>query len=304
MSLGKAFQIGSSRIPAVGLGTWKSSPGEVRNAVKVAIGAGYKHIGESLRHKRPLLPNEHEVGQGIKDSGIDREKLWITSKLWNSFHRPEQVGPALEETLDNLKVGHLDLYLMHWPVAFDGQTQDGKPKINWELTNDVLPTWQAMEKLVETGKVREIGVSNFTIGRMEKLFSKAKIRPAVNQVELNLHCAQPELVEWASKNNILLEAYSPLGSTGAPQMEDPVVVEIAEAHRVNPANVLISWQVQRGVVCLPKSVTPSRIKSNFTDVELTADEVARLEKRAKEFGTKRTVDPSAAWGVPVFEEQK
>ncbi|GAA6059701.1 hypothetical protein JCM10212_000229 [Sporobolomyces blumeae] len=301
MSLGKAFQIGTKglKIPAVGLGTWKSSPGEVSNAVKVAIDTGYRHIDCAAAYK-----NEKEVSEGIKASGIDRDKLFITSKLWNSYHRPEQVEPALDRTLSDLGMSHLDLYLMHWPVAFkEGQDpKTGKPNIDWDLTNDVYPTWQAMEKLVETGKVKHIGISNFTIPKMERLFGKAKIRPAVNQVELNLHCAQPELVAWAKKNDILLEAYSPLGSTGAPQLEDPVVQEIAKAHKTHPANVLISWQVYRGVVCLPKSVTPERIKSNFEDVELTMDEVTELEKRAESFGTKRTVDPSEAWGVKVWED--
>lgn len=172
---------------------------------------------------------------------------------------------------------------MHWPVAFaKGKTSDGKPNIDWELTNDLLPTWRAMEALVEKGKVREIGVSNVDISRMKKLLAGAKIKPVVNQVELNLRCAQPELVavslsavvtvdqtltpslaQWSAANGILLESYSPLGSTGAPQLDDNVVKSIADAHKVDPANVLISWQVQRGLVCLPKSVTASRIKSNF-----------------------------------------
>ncbi|GAA6002984.1 aldo/keto reductase family protein [Rhodotorula paludigena] len=282
------------KIPAVGLGTWKSKPGEVRNAVRVAIEAGYRHIVDCAW----AYKNEHEVGQGIKDSGIQRDDLFITSKLWNSFHKPEKVQSALEETLGNLDVGYLDLYLMHWPVAFDGQTSDGKNRIDWDLTNDVTPTWAAMEKLVDGGMVKNIGISNFTVLKTKKLLEKAKIKPAVNQIELNLHCAQLELVRWMQAHNIVVEAYSPLGSTGAPQLDDPVVNEIASAHGATPAQVLISWQTARGVVCLPKSVTPERIKSNFEEVELTTDEVTRLEQRAAEFGTRRTVDPSKDWGVP------
>ncbi|BGP42718.1 hypothetical protein JCM10449v2_006730 [Rhodotorula kratochvilovae] len=282
----KAFQLSSKlKIPAVGLGTWKSEPGQVREAVRVAIEAGYRHIGE----------NEAEVGQGIKDSGIAREELWITSKLWNTFHSPEKVKIGLQETLDNLGVDYLDLYLMHWPVAFSSSSG---PKIDWPLTNDVSPTWAEMEKLVEQGKTKHIGVSNFTIGRCEKLLKTAKIKPAVNQVELNLHLAQPELVKWSQENNILLEAYSPLGSTGAPQLSDPVVKEIAVAHGATPAQVLISWQAARGIVVLPKSVTPARIKENFEQVELTTEDITRLEQRADELPTKRTVDPSKDWGVP------
>ncbi|GAA5974343.1 hypothetical protein JCM11641_006749 [Rhodosporidiobolus odoratus] len=296
MSLGKAFQIGSKglKIPAVGLGTWKSQPGEVRDAVKVALDTGYKHIDCAWAYK-----NENEVGQGIKDAAVKREDLWITSKLWNAFHRPEDVAPALEETLDHLNVGYLDLYLMHWPVAFGrGQTKDGKPEIDGELTQDVLPTWRAMEELVESGKVKHIGISNFTVGRTRKLLEQARIKPAVNQVELNLHCAQADLVKWHQDNGVLIESYSPLGSTGAPQMQDPVVLEIAEKHKVNPANVLICWQVARGVVVLPKSVSPERIRTNFEDVQLSVEDVDKLEKRAVELGMQRTVDPSEGWGVP------
>ncbi|GAA5988926.1 hypothetical protein JCM10908_006233 [Rhodotorula pacifica] len=290
----RAYQVGKAKIPAVGLGTWQSDTGLVREAVKVAIGAGYRHIDCAWVYR-----NENEVGQGIKDAGVDRKDLWVTSKLWNSFHQPEKVHGALKETLENLQLEYLDLYLMHWPVAFaKGKDKDGKQNIDWDLTNDVLPTWRAMEKLVEDGLVKHIGVSNFTIGRCKKLLEHAKIKPLANQVELNLHCAQPELVKWSKENGILVESYSPLGSTGAPQMQDEVVQAIAKAHNATPAQVLISWQAARGVIVLPKSVTPDRIKSNFQEVELTTEEVTRLEKRAAEFGTKRTVDPSGAWGVP------
>ncbi|GAA5844138.1 hypothetical protein JCM5353_005565 [Sporobolomyces roseus] len=299
MLFSKAFAIGKGglKIPSIGLGTWKSSPGQVSSAVEVAIKAGYS------KDCAAAYKNENEVGEGIKAGGVSRDELFITSKLWNTEHHPDRVEAALDKTLKELKLSHLDLYLMHWPVAFaEGQGPDGKPKIDWELTNDVSPTWEAMERLQESGKVKNIGISNFTIPKMEKLFKTAKIRPAVNQVELNLHCAQPELVAWAAKNDILLEAYSPLGSTGAPQLEDPIVQELAKKHKTRPANILISWQVYRGVVCLPKSVTPDRIKSNFESVELSLDEVAKLEKHAASFGTKRTVDPSEAWGVKVWED--
>ncbi|KAK4046975.1 hypothetical protein OIO90_006367 [Microbotryomycetes sp. JL221] len=298
MSLGRAFSIGSAgaKIPAIGLGTWQSEPNKVRQAVTTAIQAGYRHIDCAWIYR-----NEDEVGQGIKDSGIERSKLFVTSKLWNNSHQPDKVEQALDETLSNLNLNYLDLYLMHWPVAFGkGKTSDGKPNIDWDLTHDPLPTWQAMEKLVDKGKVKHIGISNFSIQRIQPLLKQARIKPAVNQVELNLQCAQPELVEWCLNHNILVESYSPLGSTGAPQLEDPIVQDIAKQHKVGPANVLISWQVARGCICLPKSITPERIKSNFQDVELTADQVDRLNQRAKEFGLKRTVDPSKAWGVDIF----
>ncbi|SCV73534.1 BQ2448_7460 [Microbotryum intermedium] len=304
MSLGRTFTLGSSslKIPAIGLGTWQSEPGQVRKAVASAIKVGYRHIDAAW-----IYNNEVEVGQGIVDSQI----------------------PPLDETLKNLGVGYLDLYLMHWPVAFaKGKAENGKsPKVDEELTRDPMPTWRAMENLIDSGKVKSVGISNFNIARTKALLEQARIKPAVNQVELNLRCSQPELVKWSKENGILLEAYSPLGSTGAPQLEDEVVRSlpsltldyyillismilpwvyqvqaIAKAHNVGPANVLISWQVQRGIVCLPKSVTPSRIEANFKDIELTAQEVERLEARSKELRQTRTVDPSKAWGVDIFGE--
>lgn len=211
---------------------------------------------------------------------------------------------------------------MHWPVAFaKGKTADGKPNLDVGLTLDHLPTWRAMEALVDAGKVKEIGISNFTIGRAKKLMEHARIKPAVNQVELNLRCGQPELLAWAKANGVLLQAYSPLGSTGAPQLEDPVVQAIAKAHSVDAANVLIAWQVQRGCVCLPKSVTPKRIISNFqgqslsfpqshlvltqrADVILTDAEMKSLDERSASQPEVRTVDPSGPWGTKIFEEIK
>lgn len=162
---------------------------------------------------------------------------------------------------------------MHWPVAFGtvpGKPIENTPKdsngkviLDKALTEDPSPTWEVLESLVKKGKIKHIGISNFNIRRTEQLLSKASIKPDVNQCELNFSNPQPELLKFCKENEILLEAYSPLGSTGAKERDHPVIVKIAEKHGVDPANVLISWQVHRGVVCLPKSVTPSRIESNF-----------------------------------------
>ncbi|KAK4701722.1 hypothetical protein P7C70_g4511, partial [Phenoliferia sp. Uapishka_3] len=316
---GKTFLLPSGgKIPAVGLGTWQSPKGEVRNAVKVAIQAGYRHIDCAAIYK-----NESEVGEGIIDSGIPRSELWLTSKLWNNAHKPDQVEPALNDSLQKLGTDYLDLYIIHWPVAFsvDPSKANGyKPEIDWELTRDPMQTWRVLESLVKKGKLRNIGISNFTAEKAQKLYDqvlplplpsyhsptdslgpKASIKPAVNQVELSLQCPQPDLLAWAKKTGVLLQAYSPLGSTGATHRDDPVVKEIAATHKVDPANILISWQVQRGAVVLPKSVTESRIIANFKDVELTKAEVEKLEKRSMELPFVRAVDPSEAWGVTIYE---
>ncbi|KAM0752646.1 Aldo/keto reductase [Meredithblackwellia eburnea MCA 4105] len=300
MSSGKVFPlIGGGTIPAVGLGTWQSKKGEVRAAVKCAIAeGGYRHIDGAAIYK-----NEDEVGEGIKDAGVPRKELFVTSKLWNSDHDPSKVEAALDASLSRLSLDYLDLYLMHWPVAFvkDGTKANGyKPTIDWKHTEDPMPTWRAMEELVRKGKCRHIGISNFTVEKAQKLFDAATIKPVVNQVELNPGCPQPDLLAWSKKTGVLLESYSPLGSTGAGYRDDPVVKEIAAAHKVDPANVLISWQVARGCVVLPKSVTPSRIVANFQDVNLTKDEVDRLEKHATSQPFKRAVDPGKNWGVDIF----
>lgn len=191
MSLGKTFALGVNgrRIPAVGLGTWQSERGQVSNAVAVAIKGGYRHIDAAW-----IYGNEEEVGEGIRKGGLPRDQLFITSKLWNTFHDPSTVEGTLRETLKRLDVDYLDLYLMHWPVAQKKNPAGKGVVVDMNLTLDHLPTWRAMESMVEQGLVREIGVSNFTIGRLEKLMKQAKIQPSVNQVELNLRCAQPALL--------------------------------------------------------------------------------------------------------------
>ncbi|KEI41272.1 uncharacterized protein L969DRAFT_614624, partial [Mixia osmundae IAM 14324] len=252
-------------------GTWQSEPGEVKRAVAHAIKTGYRHIDGA-----PIYGNEKEVGQGIKEglqaAGIKRDDLFITSKLWNSHHQPEYVEKGLDQTLQDLQLDYLNLFLCHWPVAYN--KQEGKIKstpknakgeldIDHELTKDFEPTWRAMEKLVESGKVRHIGVSNFNIRRCKELLGYAKIKPVINQVELSIINPQPDLLAWSKQNNILLEAYSPFGSAGAPLLSNKVVTEIAKKNNTDTGVVLISHAIQRGLVVLPKSVTPKRIEHNF-----------------------------------------
>ncbi|KAI8226038.1 D-galacturonate reductase [Colletotrichum sp. SAR 10_86] len=268
-------------IPAVGLGTWKSEPGEVRKAVAYALKDGYRHIDAAL-----IYGNENEVGQGIKDSGVPREDIFITSKLWNTHQTNAKEG--LQKTLDALGTDYLDLYLIHWPVRLvANETSDLLP-VNPDGTRSVdrswdqSETWRQMEELYASGKVKAIGVANWSIPYLEDLRKTWKIH------ELRAYC---------EKLGILLEAYSPLGSTGAPIMSDPEIQQIAANHNTSAATVLISYHVNQGVVALPKSVSEARITSNRQVVELSKQELELLNGLAAKGKAKRINTP--LWGFDL-----
>lgn len=281
------------KIPSVALGVWRADPGHVGEAVKTALKAGYRHIDGAW-----IYGNEVEVGKAIRDSGVSRKDIWITSKLWNTFHAPEDVEPALDESLTRLGTNYLDLYLIHWPVAFKkGQGQE----VDHDLTESPYPTWQKLEEMVQKGKVRNIGVSNFNIRRLQNLTANPlKYQPAVNQVELSYWNPQPELLKWAKSNDLLLEAYSPLGSQNRVKetLEVPEVKSIAKELDITPAQVIISWHVQRGTIVLPKSVTPSRVVENFHVVPLPQEAFDKLEEAAASHKPERSVNPD--WGVDIW----
>ncbi|KAL1798063.1 hypothetical protein ACET3X_004669 [Alternaria dauci] len=274
-------------IPAVGLGIWRAEPGEVRDAVSFALKQGYR--------------NEHEVGQGIEDSGVPREEIFLTSKLWNT-HQPN-VKEGLQKSLDALGTDYLDLYLIHWPVRLVPNESSELLPVNPDGTQSVdrkwdqSETWRQMEDVYNSGKVKAIGVANWSIPYLEKLSKTWKVVPAVNQVELHPFLPQHKLREFCAKHNILLEAYSPLGSLGAPIMSDEDIQNVAKKYNVSSATILISYHVNKGVVVLPKSVHKERIVSNKTVIELSDEDIALLDNLAANGKARRINTPMWGWDL-------
>ncbi|KAH0792715.1 oxidoreductase, aldo/keto reductase family protein [Histomonas meleagridis] len=285
------------RIPTIGLGTWKSPRSdELVNAVIYAVKeAGYVHIDCAACYE-----NEDIVGQAFEKifaSGIKREQLWVTSKLWNTCHRPEFVEPAIKQTLKDLKLDYLDLYLMHYPCAFKpiGPTGEKFPRENGEIIFDrkvsFVDTWKAMEQLVEKGLTKHIGVSNFTINQLEILKnSDIKIKPYTNQIEFHLYMQQKPLRRYLHDEGIILTGYSTLGSPDWAQpdqpvlLKDPVLVKIAEetGRTVGEVELKFLNSIEPSASLLCKSVTPERIyKNNHLDFNLTPDQVQRLVARER-----------------------
>ncbi|KXJ91686.1 NADP-dependent oxidoreductase domain-containing protein [Microdochium bolleyi] len=266
----KTYTLASGdKMPAIGLGTWQSAKdGSCQAAVEAALAAGYRYIDTALAYG-----NEHEVGAGVKAAGIPREQLWITTKLDNPWHK--RVGEGIDTSLKNLGTDYVDLYLMHWPSS----TRPDDLKKHYDDWN-FIDTWREMQKLVGSGKVRNIGVSNFGITNLEKLLNHpdTKIKPSVNQIELHPNNPSPKLVAYCKDKGIHVTGYSCLGSTGSPLYKDPVVLSIAEAKGKTPQQCLLQWGIQNGWDVIPKSVTKERIEANFAldGWSLTDEEVHKL----------------------------
>ncbi|NVN80567.1 MULTISPECIES: aldo/keto reductase [unclassified Vibrio] len=286
-----ALQSGAT-IPQVGLGTWKADePGQTYEAVRSAIKLGYRHFDCA-----PGYGNEKEIGDALVDAMHDeevtREELFITSKLWNAHHFPEDVMPSLKQTLADLKLDYLDLYLMHWPVALKKGV--GFPEKGDDFVSlDDLPlekTWEAMEEAHIKGLVKDLGVSNFSAKKLHHLKGNCLIQPIMNQVEMHPYLQQQELIDYCHSQGIAVTAYAPLGSGDRPELltseneptllDHPLIQSIANEHSVTPAQVLIAWGLQRNIVMIPKSANPERqqLNLNAQEVNLTTENMADIQK--------------------------
>ncbi|HET7668743.1 MAG TPA: aldo/keto reductase [Mycobacterium sp.] len=246
------------RIPQLGFGVYKIAPAQTAEAVRTAIEIGYRHIDTAQMYR-----NEHGVGQAVRDVGIDRAELFITSKLNNGFHKPDDARRAFDATLAALGSDYVDLFLIHWPLP----TRYG---------GDYVSTWQTLEEFKSDGRARSIGVSNFQVAHLERLARESDTTPSVNQIEAHPYFVNHEVCAYNAEHGIATEAWSPLARGKV--LDDPVVVRIARAAGRSPAQVVLRWHIQCGNIVFPKSVTPQRIKANFAlfDFELSPDDVDTL----------------------------
>ncbi len=252
------------KIPVVGLGTWKSEPGEATyKAVLDSINAGYRHIDTARAYD-----NEADVGRAVQDANINRKELFITTKLWNRHQGYDEAIEACEKSLARLGCDYIDLYLIHWPLK--GKRND---------------SWRALIELQKKGLCRSIGVSNFTIDNLKELEDKFEVIPAANQVEFHPYHYQKELLEYCNSKNIIIEAYSPL--VHAKRMDEERLVAISKEMGKTPAQILIRWAMQRGMVVLPKSINESRIIENFAvfDFQISDSLMKRLDNLDERYVT-------------------
>lgn len=251
------------KIPCVGFGTWQAENGEIAyNAVMAALKAGYRHIDTAAIYR-----NEESVGQAIKDSGIKREDIFVTTKLWNKCRSYELCYSAFERSINKLGLDYVDLYLIHWPAS----------PAEYDDYNDInLDAWKAMSEIYKSGKIKAIGVSNFLPHHLEALMA-CEIKPMVNQIEFHPGYMQKETVEYCKNNGIIVEAWSPLGSGRV--LSDERLKKIAEKYGKSVADICIRWCLQHGVLPLPKSVTESRIIENTKvfDFELSAEDMQAID---------------------------
>lgn len=269
-------------IPAIGLGTWQATEGVVDEAVRIAIDLGYRHIDTAM-----IYANEKEIGNAVRakinEGVVSRSDMFITTKLWNTYHSPPDVVPSCKKSLANLNLDYVDLYLVHWPLSYKKDSIMAAPVtegLNWfwepvdpseEDPTPIEETWKAMEECVKLGLTRSIGLSNFNSEQVERIMKVAEIKPVVNQVECHPYLSQKKLTAFCKERSILMTAYAPLGSPSRPWaspdtpelLQDPRLLSLAEKYKKTPAQIILRYLFQLGVSTIPKSSNPVRLKENI-----------------------------------------
>ena len=291
---------GSGGIPALGFGTLIPDPIETKKATSEALRTGFRHLDCAERYR-----NEKQVGEALRaefaSGAIAREDVFITTKLWNSNHRPERVEPAFDASCQRLGIDYADLYLIHTPFAFQPgdnfDPRDDKGNVIYDKDITLLDTWRAMENLADKKKCKAIGVSDVVLETFVPLYEAARIKPSVVQVESHPYLPQTELFEFCKQKGVVLLAFAPLGHGMRPgPLEDPVVLAIAKRTSLTPAQVLLAWAIQRGTALLTTSKTPERIRENYNVVRIPDDaveEISRIQTRSR-------LNTVVQTGVPGF----
>jgi alcohol dehydrogenase (NADP+) len=277
---------GAGAIPALGFGTLIPDPAETKIAVTNALRVGFRHFDCAERYR-----NEREIGESFQaefaTGAIAREDIFVTTKLWNTNHRPERVEPAFDASCERLGLSYLDLYLSHTPFAFqpgnDMDPRDQAGNIIYDKGVTLIETWQAMESLVDKGKCKAIGLSDVVLEKLVPVYEAARIKPAVVQVEAHPHHPQTELLEFCRQKGIVLLAFAPLGHGMRPgPLEDPTILAIARQTGLTPAQVLLAWAIQRGTATITTTKNPDRARENFSIAEIpeaAVDEINRIKTR-------------------------
>ncbi|KDR70269.1 hypothetical protein GALMADRAFT_255166 [Galerina marginata CBS 339.88] len=285
-------------VPIIGSGSYAppdpESQGRVKDWILTALKNGFRHIDTAW-----IYLTEKAVGEAIKESGIPREEIFVTTKLpWN---RQDAVQESFEDSLNNLGTGYIDLYLMHWPQAVEYREKNNTPRNpdgTLKLNNNVNfnDAWTQMEKLLDTGKVKAIGVSNFSVKTLEQLFKTAKITPAVNQVELHPYLAQNELRDYCTRKGIALMAYTPSGYSTV--RGDPLIVSLAEKYKVSPTQIIFAWHLARNTIIVPKSENNERQKENLAVPTLSEEDIAKIWDldRGERLCNKASPKTGQVWG--------
>lgn len=296
-----ALSNGSGAIPALGFGTLIPDPIATRNATRAALEAGFRALDTAERYQ-----TEKEVGEAMKEvfktGQIKREDVFVATKLWNTNHRPERVKPAFEASLKKLQLDYVDLYLIHTPFAFQpGDEQDPRDangKVIYDTGVTLLDTWRALEKLVDEGKCKAIGLSDVGLEKVKEISEAATIKPAVVHVESHPYLPEWELLDYCRKNGIVLQAFAALGHSSEPNLlADRVITAIADRVGKTPAQVLLAWAIQRGTALLTTSKTPKRIKENFEVSTLPEDAMREINEGIK---LRTRLNPVVETGVPGF----